>query len=71
MERNAGEMKRLNPLVFFSAGAVVDFVLGWIRGHSFWMGVVAVPLGLPLTAFLFWSFDASAKGSDDSGDPNR
>jgi hypothetical protein len=57
-------MNRLNPIAFFTVGAVVDFAFGWIKWHSVGAGVVAILFGLPLTALLFFAFRASANGND-------
>lgn len=62
-------MNRPNPPVFFSIGAVVDFAFGCIKGHSLGSGVLAIFLGLPLTALLFLFFRGSWKSRDDSGAP--
>ena len=60
-----GEMNRPTPLVFFSICAVVDFVFGCIKWHSFVGGIGAVIGGLPLTALLFLFFRARANGNED------
>ena len=67
MEHNAAEMSRPSVLVFFSIGAVVDFVFGLVRWHSIVAGIVGIVCGLPLTALLYLGFSASWKGDDDSG----
>jgi len=66
VEHNAGEMNRPTPLVFFSLGAVVDFVIGLVKWHSLLAGIVAIVCGLPLTGLLFLIFKM---GNDDSGSP--
>ena len=76
LRHNAGEMKRptaqtlRTPLVFFSICAVVDFVLGLIRGRSVVSGVAAIVAGLPLTVVLFLLFRTFWKITDDSGMPH-
>jgi hypothetical protein len=49
-------MSRPTPLVFFSIGAVVDFVFGLVKWHSVVAGIVAIVCGLPLTGLLFLGF---------------
>jgi hypothetical protein len=57
-------MNRLSPLLFFSIGAVIDFVWGCIKWHSVVAGLVAIVGGLPLTALLYFVFRAFGKGND-------
>jgi hypothetical protein len=58
-------VNRLNPIAFFTVGAVVDFAFGWIKWHSVGAGVVAILCGLPLTALLFLAFRASGNGKEN------
>ena len=67
VEHNAVEMSRASAVVFFSIGAVVDFVFGLVRWHSVVVGIVALVGGLPLTGLLFLILGASWKGNGDSG----
>jgi hypothetical protein len=64
VEHNAAEMNRLSAPVFFSIGAVVDFVFGLVKWHSIVAGIVGIVCGLPLTGLLYLSFKAR-KGNDD------
>jgi hypothetical protein len=41
-----GAMNRPTTLVFFSIGAVVDFVFGLVKWHSVVAGIVAIFCGL-------------------------
>jgi len=59
-------MSRPSAIVFFSIGAVVDFVFGLVRWHSILAGIVGIVCGLPLTGLLYLGFRASSKGDDDS-----
>lgn len=59
---------RLTPLLFFSIGAVFDFVWGCIKWHLVAVGLVAIVGGLPLTAVLYFLF-SFGKGNDDSDAP--
>ena len=68
VEHDAGEMNRPTLLVFFSIGAVVDFVFGLVKWHSVVAGIIAIVCGLPLTGLLFLGFRSSWKG-DNSGAP--
>ena len=69
-------MKRHSAGLFFLVCAVVDFVFGLIKWHSFLGGIGAVIGGLPLTTVLFVlskarvnKDDESHRGDDDhSGD---
>lgn len=61
---NAGEMKRLSPLLFFSICATVDFVWGRIKWHSVAAGLVAIVCGLPLTVVLYYLFRARMADDD-------
>lgn len=69
LEHNAGEMTHFPTVKFFLICAVVDFALGYIKGHSVGSGVLGMVFGLPLTALLFLVFRASWKGNSDSGAP--
>lgn len=71
VEHNASEMKRLSPWVFFSIGAVVDFVFAWVRWRSVAAGIVSIICGVPLTAVLFFAINAAVKDGDNSGDPRN
>jgi hypothetical protein len=62
-------MNPRTPLVFFSVCAVVDFGLGYIRGHSAGSGMLAMVFGLPLTALLFLILRAFWKSNNGSGAP--
>jgi len=67
VEHNVAKMSRPSALVFFSIGAVVDFVFGLVRWHSILAGIVGIVCGLPLTGLLYLGFRASWNGDDDSG----
>ena len=65
VEHNVAVMNRPSALVFFLICAVVDFVFGYIKWHSFVGGIGAIIGGLPLTALLFLLFRAGANGKED------
>jgi Na+-transporting methylmalonyl-CoA/oxaloacetate decarboxylase beta subunit len=63
VDHNGGEMNRPSPLVFFSIGAMVDFVFGLVKWHSILAGTIAIVCGV--TGLLFLGFRESWRGNDD------
>lgn len=61
-------MKRPSALLFFPVCAVVDFVFGCIKWHSFLGGIGAIVGGLPLTALLFLLFRTGANDKEEKSD---